>query len=56
MGTLRYEVEGDDEQGWGVFDPFGDLLIIYQDKADAEAHAAVQNRLFDEAANDGGLP
>jgi hypothetical protein len=46
MGQPKYEVDGNDEQGWGVFDPIGDLLIIYQDKADADAHAAEHNRRF----------
>ena len=48
MTQPKYEVDGNDEQGWGVFDPFGDLLIIYQDKADADAHAETQNRLFEK--------
>lgn len=39
-----YEVAGSDETGWGVIDPWGELILAYRDRADAEAHAALLNK------------
>lgn len=49
MNRQIYEVSGDAVLGWGVFDPWGELIMIHTNEMDAHRHAKALNEAWGDA-------